>query len=1109
MQSRPISALAQPRMSKVRPWSRRGGHPRHVLRVGATLAAIVLAATYVASPASSGARTATTTIARMPGGWAGAGARSASSEDPTADAAGAATAFAIRAARGGGFTATSGGVRATFGAAETTVTAGAGARLRLGLLGIGRATLRPAANADARRVAANTVQYISGGGSRTSYITGAYGVEQRFEIDRRPAGLGWLTVEAGRIAVGERAWVERSGAGVVIASQRRSPAVALSYSKLHVTDAQGRVLPARISVRRGQILVYVNDSHARYPIEIDPLVQEDEIDGGSGDALGSATAIEGSILVIGAPATTINGNAGQGEVFVYTDSSAGWQLAAELTATDGAAGDGLGASVAIDGTTVVAGAPHHAVGGTAVAGAVYAFTPSDGSWQTGAQAELTAGSPSAGDDLGTAVAISGSTIAAGAPGHASASGAVFTFSQATAGSWEAPIQATLAEPGQQAGDMLGSSVALDGSSLIAGAPGRQVAGSSGEGAAYAWTATDGSWSGLVPTELTEPSGAAGDAFGSAAAIANGTAVIGAPDASGGGAADVFTQNGVSWQAAATLRAPDAATGDTFGAAVATSGTVVVIGAPDDDGGASDAGSAYAFTEPSGATWGSATSTELTAQDAEAGSLLGSSVGVSGIVYVAGAPDRTGESGATYVFGPGGQAAPEATSPPTISGTPLVGDTLAESHGVWSNSPIAYSYQWDDCDATGGACIPIAGATEQTYTLGSGDVGHTVVVEETAANAAGVGGPTSSAPSSVVDSAPTLTLPPHQVTVGANGATLSGSVTPGGLATNAQFEYGLDPSYSGASTVTYTNATATITLAAGFTPQTVTASVSGLVPNATYHVRLVATNSAGTTVGPDQTFTTGAAPPPAPPQVGQSVDLTPVSGTVLYKPPSSTSAAVRSMIFQIDSVETDAGFIPLTEATRIPIGSEIDARHGRLKLVAAGSKADSRTTAFFGGSLFTVREGRRGRNRGITTLSLLEGAFGGAPSFDECPSKTSTLFVHADIASKRIVESLTAQTHGGGFETVGRYSTATSQRAASWTTVDRCDGTLTRVTHGTVSIHDTVTKKTVVVRAGHSYLSEAPTTTGVVVKRQVGVSPTLPVSRLSISRPQPPLARSWK
>ena len=100
-------------------------------------------------------------------------------------------------------------------------------------------------------------------------------------------------------------------------------------------------------------------------------------------------------------------------------------------------------------------------------------------------------------------------------------------------------------------------------------------------------------------------------------------------------------------------------------------------------------------------------------------------------------------------GGGSSGVPVSSALPTIAGADVVGDTLNESHGTWSNAPTGYVYQWERCNAAANGCKPIAGATAQTYELSSGDVNSTIRVTETAANAAGNGAPAVSAPTATI------------------------------------------------------------------------------------------------------------------------------------------------------------------------------------------------------------------------------------------------------------------------------------------------------------------------------------------------------------------------
>jgi hypothetical protein len=93
--------------------------------------------------------------------------------------------------------------------------------------------------------------------------------------------------------------------------------------------------------------------------------------------------------------------------------------------------------------------------------------------------------------------------------------------------------------------------------------------------------------------------------------------------------------------------------------------------------------------------------------------------------------------------------PARISPPTISGTTKRGHTLSESRGSWSNGPTSFVYQWERCDAAGGTCAAIPGATGQTYLLALRDVGHKLRVSESASNITGTGTPSASAATALV------------------------------------------------------------------------------------------------------------------------------------------------------------------------------------------------------------------------------------------------------------------------------------------------------------------------------------------------------------------------
>ena len=117
--------------------------------------------------------------------------------------------------------------------------------------------------------------------------------------------------------------------------------------------------------------------------------------------------------------------------------------------------------------------------------------------------------------------------------------------------------------------------------------------------------------------------------------------------------------------------------------------------------------------------------------------------------------------------------PVNESPPTINGEARQGETLSEDHGSWENEPESYEYQWLRCDGEGNGCESISGATEQEYVLTGVDVGHAIVVQETAVNTGGSGGPAASAATAVVlPSTPVNASPPTVSGTARQGETLT-------------------------------------------------------------------------------------------------------------------------------------------------------------------------------------------------------------------------------------------------------------------------------------------------------------------------------------------------
>jgi hypothetical protein len=128
---------------------------------------------------------------------------------------------------------------------------------------------------------------------------------------------------------------------------------------------------------------------------------------GHSDEFGSSVSVNGDTAVVGARFKAVNGHNGQGAAYVFARSSGVWGQQAELTAADGAVSDVFGSSVSISGDNAVIGAPAKAINGQGGQGAVYLFVRSGSAWSQ--RTEFTAADGVAGDSFGNAVAVSGDT----------------------------------------------------------------------------------------------------------------------------------------------------------------------------------------------------------------------------------------------------------------------------------------------------------------------------------------------------------------------------------------------------------------------------------------------------------------------------------------------------------------------------------------------------------------------------------------------------------------------------------------------------------------------------------------------------------------------------
>jgi hypothetical protein len=232
--------------------------------------------------------------------------------------------------------------------------------------------------------------------------------------------------------------------------------------------------------------------------------------------------------------------------------------------------------------------------------------------------------------------------------------------------------------------------------------------------------------------------------------------------------------------------------------------------------------------------------------------------------------------------------------------------------------------------------------------------------------------------------------------------------------------------------------------AGATTSTLFVSSPG-----SYECELIASNAAGSTTQTSAPATISAAKLP-PPVLGRKVNATPVGGKVF------------ALI--------DGRLVPLTATRQIRSGAVVDALHGTISLTSATGKGKKTQTGTFGGAVFKVTQVRAGTSKGLTTLTLVNNAFKGAPSYATCKSHTGR-DASAAALSSRTLQLLHASAHGK-FRTGGRYGAATV-RGTIWSIADRCDGTLVHDVTDSVLVNDFVRHRSIVLRAGQSYLARKP------------------------------------
>lgn len=361
------------------------------------------------------------------------------------------------------------------------------------------------------------------------------------------------------------------------------------------------------------------------------------------DEFGWSVAIDRDTAVIGARNAdpdlghgTIT-NAGAAYVFRFDGLS--WAQEARLVADDASPGDSFGVSVGIWGDTIAIGATGHDHDGLTDAGAVYLFRRQGGEWKQ--ISRLIAADSASEDNFGSAIALYNDTLVVGANSKDLLAipdvGAAYIFVN-RGNSWDQKRKLLPSNP--VPGGNYGASAAISDHYIVVGEIQANPFGLRGDGSVYIYEGHGRNWS--LSKQISLDDGRRGDFFGNAVALSGERLVVGAvfrdvDQLVNSGAVYVFERSGSDWNIKAALTAPDAQDFDRFGASVAASGNVIVVGARDkSQAGLSTAGAAYIFSKQ-GKAWSEPV--KIVADTVNAGDHFGNAVAISGERLIVGAVGR--------------------------------------------------------------------------------------------------------------------------------------------------------------------------------------------------------------------------------------------------------------------------------------------------------------------------------------------------------------------------------------------------------------------------------------------------------------------------------------
>jgi FG-GAP repeat len=398
---------------------------------------------------------------------------------------------------------------------------------------------------------------------------------------------------------------------------------------------------ALLALAHGDPLLIENAKKASQPLILSAML----------DHLGAGLALQGNTLVLGAmDDPSLGDSAGAAYCFELTNGT--WTFQDELFGSNVKPNDWFGSAVALDGDTLAIAAENDSEPGSG-GGSVYVFVRQAGAWVE--QAHIKPGDWEPFDRFGASLALEGDRLAVGStepnwPGFwYEGPGVVYVFER-NGSTWTQTARLH-AENGNDY-DHLGNSLALQGDTIVAAAPGDD-AGVLNSGAVYVFTFDGSAWSQVAKLKPGDPS--ALQRFGTDVALQGTTLVIGAEEAmaalSYSGSAYVFEGAGASWTQVQKLVPADLAANDHFGESVAIDGDRLVVGANEADAAGTDSGATYLFRRFGGAWHEMA---KLVPEGNQVEDELGKQVALEGQRIVTASPFAAPEfwlpdAGAAYVF----------------------------------------------------------------------------------------------------------------------------------------------------------------------------------------------------------------------------------------------------------------------------------------------------------------------------------------------------------------------------------------------------------------------------------------------------------------------------